>query len=159
MSRFQNGLLSIYRGFTYFVELLNGCFWTLKDKDLFFLHAFLTILTVVTILAKFGTKWKMSNASLLWSCVALLFWVFRIFWGLLWYLWTWTCVELSLLQVTVFYYKQAICIELSKFWCEALTIVLGCMRMSFYVSGAQLAGWRGRRSPLPFLKIEKLDLV
>ena len=31
--------------------------------------------------------------------------------------------------------------------------------MSVYVSGAQLTGRRGRRSPLPFLKIEKLDLL
>ena len=58
-------------GFTYFAELLNGCFWTLKDKDLFRLHDFLTILTVVTILAKFGTNEKCQTLvyyGVVWRC-------------------------------------------------------------------------------------------
>ena len=64
-------------GTTYFVELLNGYFLTFKDKDLLCLYEFFTIFTVVKMLAIFGTTWKLLNAILLWSCVGLLFWVFK----------------------------------------------------------------------------------
>ena len=48
-------------------------------------------------------------------------------------------------------FSAAIFIELLKFWCEVLTTVLGRMRMSGDVSGAQLAGrrifWKLKKMP------------
>ena len=55
-------------------------------------------------------------------------------------------------------FYAAIFMELFKSWWEVLTIVLGCMRMSDDVSGAQLAGSRGAL-PFPFLKIEKISVI
>ena len=99
------------------------------------------------------------NASLLCSC-RIFFLFLKIFWELLWCLWTWTCMKLPLLQARVDYdFSPAIFIELSNFWCELLTIVLGCMLMSSDVSGAQLAGRRGKGLPCLFLKIEKIALI
>ena len=63
-------------------------------------------------------------------------------------------------ESTDYEFSAAIFIELLKFWCEVLTIVLGCMRMSGDVSGAQLAGRRGRGrgvSPVLFWKLKKLS--
>ena len=52
---------------------------------------------------------------------------------------------------TDYEFSAAIFIELLKFWCEELTIVLGCMRMSGDVSGAQLAErrifWKLKKMP------------
>ena len=48
---------------------------------------------------------------------------------------------------TDYEFSTAILIDLLKFWCEVLTIVLGCMRMSGDVSRAQLAGRRGADLP------------
>ena len=45
-------------------------------------------------------------------------------------------------ESTVYEFSGAIFIELLKFSFEVLTIVLGCMRMSGDVSGAQLTGKR-----------------
>ena len=94
----------------------------------------------IKILAKFGTTGKMLNASLLWSCVELLFWVFK------------DCLRISVMFATVeicevvfitsestdYEFSAAIFIKSLKFWCEVLTIVLGCMHISGDVSGAQL---------------------
>ena len=43
--------------------------------------------------------------------------------------------------------SAALFIELLKFFCEVLTIFLGCMCMSGDISGGQLAGRRGEVSP------------
>ena len=139
-------------GTTYFVELLNGCFWTFKDKDLLCLNKFFTIFTVVKILAKFGTTWKMLNAGLLRGCVGLLFWVFknclRIF---VMFANADMCVKLSLLQVRVLttsFLQLFLLIIKVVMW--SADYCFGCMRISGDVSGAQLAGGR------IFWKLEKL---
>ena len=139
-------------GTTYFVELLNGYFLTFKDKDLLCLYEFFTIFTVVKILAIFGTTWKMLNAILLWSCVGLLFWVFKDCLRIFVVFVKVACVKLSLLQVRVLtiWVLCSYFTELFKLWCEMLTIALRCMRLSGDVSGAQLAGRR------IFWKLKKL---
>ena len=65
-------------------------------------------------------------------------------------------------ESTEYEFSAAIFIELLKFWCEVLTIVLGYMRMSGDVSGAQMGGWGGGGgrgvgvSPVLFWKLKKL---
>ena len=51
-------------------------------------------------------------------------------------------IVLVTIESTDYEFSAAIFTELFKFWCEVLTIVLGCMRMSGDVTGAQLAGKR-----------------
>ena len=59
-------------------------------------------------------------------------------------------------ESTDYEFLADIFIELLKFWCEVLTVVLGCMRMFDDSSGAQLAGRRrGGGLPCSFLKIQK----
>ena len=55
--------------------------------------------------------------------------------------------------------SAAIFIELLQCFCEVL-LFLGCMCMSGDVSGAQLAGNRGKGGlPYPFLRNEKIALI
>ena len=61
---------------TYFVELLNGCFQTFKDKIFFACMSFFTIFTVVKILAKFGTTRKILML-VYYEVVGVVFWVFK----------------------------------------------------------------------------------
>ena len=94
----------------------------------------------------------MLNASLLWSCAGLLFWVFKdrlriyvIFVNV-------DMCEIVLItnESTDYEFSAAIVVELLKFWCEVLT-------MPGDVPGAQLAGEGGL--PCPFLKTEKIALM
>ena len=123
--------------------------------------SFFTILTVVKILAKFGTTRKMLNA------VGLFFEFLRIVWGFLLCLSTWTCVKLSLLQVrvlTIWSSLQLIFTELLKLFFKVLTIIF---RIHAYghVWRTQLAGRKGEGGgggwglPYSFLKIEKIVLI
>ena len=54
-------------------------------------------------------------------------------------------------ESTVCEFSGAIFIELLKFPCEVVTIVLGCMRMSGDVTGAQLTGKREGEGVSPAL--------
>ena len=74
-----------------------------------------------------------------------------VVWKFLWCLWTSTSeIILITSEGTDYEFSAAIFIELLKFWCEVLTIFLGCIRMSGDISGAQLAGRRRGVSPALF---------
>ena len=69
-----------------------------------------------------------------------------------------TFVEVDMCEIvlitsegTGYEFSAAIFIDLLKFWCEVLTIVLGCISMSGDASGEQLAGRR------IFWKLKKLS--
>ena len=70
-------------------------------------------------------------------------------------------IVLTTSESTDYEFSEAILIELLMFWCEVLTIVLGCMNLSGDVSGVQFARRRKGRECLPchFLKVEKIALI
>ena len=78
----------------------------------------------------------MLNASLLWTCAGLLFEFVRLFenfYDVCEREDVWNCPYYK--QENCYEFSAAIFIELLKFWCEVLPIVLGCMRMPGDVSG------------------------
>ena len=114
--------------------------------------SFLMIFTV-----KFGTTWKMLNASLFWSCAGLLFWVFK------------DCLRIFVMFVNldmceiVLVTSESIDYEFSA----AIFIANYCFGMHAYalwrIRGTYRVKKWGRRGgrgfPLPFLKIEKIALI
>ena len=107
----------------------------------------------IKILAKFGTTGKMLNASLLWSCVELLFWVFK------------DCLRISVMFATVeickvvFITSESTDYEFSAdIWCEVVLMWSAnyCFGMHAYI------WWRIRGTinrEKDFLKIEKISLI
>ena len=161
MPGFPNGLLWIYRGPPTLSNFEMAASKRLKIEFFFAYLSFFTIFTLVKISAKFGTTWKMLNASLLWSCAGSLFECLRIVWGFLRCLRMWTCVRLSLLQVRVLLW-----VLLCSYFHWVIKILMwsanNCFGVYAYVWWRIRDTLSGEKRGVPrcsFLKIEKITLI
>ena len=142
MLRFPNGLLSIYRGPP-----------TFKNKDLFCLHEFLMIFTVVKILAKLRTTWTQAHYGVVRGYFFECLW---IVWGFLWCLWMWACVKLPLLQVRVLT-MSFLQLFLLSYWsfdvkCWLLFWDACVCLVTYQEPNSQGGGGGGDRPPLSFFE-------
>ena len=128
-------------GTTYFVELLMVASKPSKIKIFFAWMNFLRFSPWLKCEQNLELREKLVYYGVVWGCFCEFL---RIAWEFLWCLWTWTYMKLFLLQVRILTMSslQLLLRSYLKFWCEVLTIVLGCMRMFGDVSGPQLEGRR-----------------
>ena len=158
MSRFLNCLLLIYREPP---TLSNFSMAASKCSNITTFFACMSFLMIFTV--KFGTTWKILNASLFWSCAGLLFWVFKDCLRIFVMFVNLICTKLSLLQVRV--------LTMSSLPLFSLSVLMWganyCFGMHAYALWRIRGTYRGKKwgrrggrgFPLSFLKIEKIALI